>query len=206
MPLTRYEHRGLPGQWYAKDEADARITEKDAHIADLAARLVQRERDISDDTRTIAMLEARIAELSKTWTDEDGNVWRPTTAHVYAMTRKALRAAKAERDYWKTTADGRVEEFAALVAERDAARAELADSRKAMAEVQAERDKYVELHRAKSAGVSRLGKELRAALKTNRRLSEEKRKALAKLSAIDAARADAESNRVNAERYDWLIR
>jgi hypothetical protein len=49
------------GRWYAKDEADARIAEKDAHIADLAARLVQRERDISDDTRTIAMLEAREA-------------------------------------------------------------------------------------------------------------------------------------------------
>ena len=70
-PLTKWAvERGVTvyesdkyGEFYHKDEADALFAEKDAHIADLAARLVQRERDISDDTRTIAMLEARIAAL-----------------------------------------------------------------------------------------------------------------------------------------------
>jgi hypothetical protein len=70
-PLTKWAvERGVTvyesdkyGEFYHKDEADALFAEKDAHIADLAARFVQRERDISDDTRTIAMLEARIAAL-----------------------------------------------------------------------------------------------------------------------------------------------
>lgn len=60
-------------------------------------------------------------------------------------------------------------------------RAELADCRKALAEVQAERDKWFECHAGAQRGMARMRKELGEALRTNRRLSEEKRKLRAKL-------------------------
>lgn len=60
-------------------------------------------------------------------------------------------------------------------------RAELADCRKALAEVQAESDKWFDCHAGAQKGMARMRKELGEALRTNRRLAEEKRKLRAKL-------------------------
>ena len=94
---------------YLKDEADALFAEKDAHIADLAARFVQRERDISDDTRTIAMLEARIAEL------EPSDKW---FGEVMAMLHGDGGHYVAKHGAEKAALDA-VAKYHALLAERD---------------------------------------------------------------------------------------
>jgi hypothetical protein len=51
----------------------------------------------------IVQLQARVAELDETWTDELGTVWKSPTAWAYAMTCRARqtqqdRAERAEAD------------------------------------------------------------------------------------------------------------
>ena len=65
-------------------------------------------------------------------------------------------------------------------------RAELADCRKALAEVQAERDKWFDCHAGAQKGMAKMRKELSEAHRTNRRLSEEKYRLRQKLEhALD---------------------
>jgi hypothetical protein len=62
----------------------------------------------------VASQKARIAELSETWTDENGTVWEPPTAWAYAMACKTMHAQRARAE----AAEKRIAE---LEGERDAA-------------------------------------------------------------------------------------
>lgn len=172
-PLTKWAvERGVTvyesdkyGEFYHKDEADALLAEKDAHIADLAARFVQRERDISDDTRTIAMLEARIAEL------EPSDKW---LGEVMAMLHGDGGHYVAKHGAEKAALDA-VAKYHALLAERD----KLAKACDAI--------KRLHMHSTENriSEAERLKEESRRLFADNIRLEAE----------LDAARADAERYR-----------
>jgi hypothetical protein len=170
--LTRYDApRGTTmaeadgGQFVLATEADALFAEKDAHIADLAARFVQRERDISDDTRTIAMLEARIAEL------EPSDKW---LGEVMAMLHGDGGHYVAKHGAEKAALDA-VAKYHALLAERD----KLAKACDAI--------KRLHMHSTENriSEAERLKEESRRLFADNIRLEAE----------LDAARADAERYR-----------